>query len=128
MVVPTPSAKPTCEHGKLSGHYWITDADITSFGSWCPGPVIAGEDYHDGPFLCLTCGRHLPCRHCNDVTVSTEPETPVFDPSPELRERLAIAMFERDGPSHIIDWEFYANKDRYLCLADAVLVVLGEPK
>jgi len=50
------------------------------------------------------------------------------DPSPELRERLAIAMFDRDAPSHIIDWEFYRNKERYLCLADAVLSALGEPK
>ena len=42
------------------------------------------------------------------------------------RERLAIAMFDRDAPSHIMDWEFYGNKERYLCLADAVLSTLGE--
>ena len=56
------------------------------------------------------------------------PQIPASDPSPELRERLAIAMFDRDAPSHIMDWEFYGNKERYLCLADAVLSTLGEKK
>lgn len=159
-------------------------------------PTPSEQSNLDVPFLCPSCGRHVPCRHCEPTEaqtidesvrsqvsneydlpmqepasktteehaeatctnfkhecvfigscdehlgaphdcslcgktywgVATKPETPVTDPTPELRERLAVAMFGCDGPSHIIDWEFYANKERYLCLADAVLSALGEPK
>ena len=108
-VVPTPSEQPKCGHGETKGHWVITS--WTQYMCWGPViatpkkckiekesgfcdphesyecSVIAGEDYHDGPFLCPICGRHLPCRHCNDVTVSTEPETPV----PEATVTLAIS-------------------------------------
>ena len=102
----TPSEKPKCEHGYAQAHAWLNHIPMHGqIKMRCPGPVIAtpkkckiekesgfcdthesyecpviaSEDYHDGPFLCPICGRHLPCRHCNDVTVATEPETPASE-------------------------------------------------
>ena len=54
------------------------------------------------------------------------PQIPVSDPSPELRERIANAIFKGDFAN--VDWERHDHKDAYYRNADAVLVVLGEPK
>lgn len=70
-VVPTPSEKPTCEHGETEAHTYIC---VWQFGSgvqdvhdWCPGPVIA-----------------------------TEPEKCAPDPTPELRKRIEALRPSRD--------------------------------
>ena len=106
MVVPTPSDAPTCGH---------------TYEYLCPGPVIATEPETPAPEawgdVCRHCAKPIVLvRHSGYSEWSHKEATPrcdlvadvarPSDPSPELRERLAIAMFERDGPSHIIDWEF----------------------
>jgi len=92
---PTPSEKPICKHGKLSGHYWITDADITSFGSWCPGPAIATPEKCEHTlkehFLALLDPRIGPFtgdKICQPVTVSTEPETTASEATCKCGKRI----------------------------------------
>ena len=111
---------------------WTHDARLRLLHAPAPSPEIRERAIELSRTLRLI--KRLAIEHDTEIVLGHEYVDDLLvildalKGAPELRERLAIAMFDRDAPSHIMDWEFYGNKERYLCLADAVLSALGEPK
>ena len=97
---PTPSEKPTCEHGGGEKHDWVNMGGSSSLREFCPGPVIATEpetptvrwhkamdhlcrqirEFRPGNMMSLNLIIKANVVEFEGLTpecVSTEPETPV---------------------------------------------------
>ena len=71
------SSKDPLNLGNVKMHARFEALDVVGFVA---GVRYALSQIESGKAQ-VTCGRHLPCRHCNDVTVATEPETPSYIPN-----------------------------------------------
>jgi len=132
---PTPSEKPTCEHGEKEAHtytcVWQYGSGVQDVHDWCPGPVIATEPETPVPEVTCKCAT-ADCSHYGGIDCEAcGCKTPASDPTPELRERiealtwaltaLGTEEFVRPGPPIVV---LRKMRDEL----DAVLSALGEPK